>query len=120
MVGSAAFMAAPPRRLGLHLQRQAVRHPVEPATHRLLPPQRGGLAAEDQKGRLEGILGVLQMAKDMTADTQDHWPVPLHKGRECTVVVICYKLSQQHFISNVCAVAHPDNPPDLTEDGAQL
>jgi hypothetical protein len=62
--------------------RGAAGDPMEPRTERVAHPERAGLPHQDQKGGLEGVLGVVVVAEDRAADPPDHRPVPLDQGRE--------------------------------------
>ena len=55
---------------------------MKPAPDRLLPPHGDGPADQHEERRLEGVLGVVLVAQDRSADAQDHRPVPLHQGGE--------------------------------------
>ena len=55
---------------------------VEPAPDRFPVADGGGAADEDQEGGLEGVLGVVLVAEDRTADAEDHRPVTLEQGGE--------------------------------------
>ncbi len=46
-------------------------------------PERARLAQEHEEGRLEGVLGVVRIAKQRGADAKDHGPVPLDQRRKC-------------------------------------
>ena len=50
---------------------------VEPRAQLRRHLQGGGLAGQDQECRLKGILGVMQVAKRVLTDAQDHRPMPL-------------------------------------------
>ena len=57
-------------------------HAVQPATERVLHPERPRLAGQHEEGGLEGVLGGMLVAEDAPADAEDHRPVPLHQGLE--------------------------------------
>ena len=76
------FAGAAPGRGDVRLDRDAVRHAVQPAAQGLAPPDRAGLLDQDEEGRLEGVLGVVGVAEDAAADREHHRPVPRHQGLE--------------------------------------
>ena len=60
-------------------------HPVEPAAERIVGPQphRVGLAGEDEKYCLEGVVGRVPVARHPAADAQYHRPMAVHQSGEC-------------------------------------
>jgi hypothetical protein len=57
---------------------------VKPTANHLSRPYGTGLAREDEKGCLEGILGIMHVPKHSVAHTQNHWTVTAQqrlKGR---------------------------------------
>ena len=55
---------------------------MEPTGYGVGLADRAGLARQHQECRLEGVLGVVRVAEDLPADSQDHRSVTLHQGRE--------------------------------------
>src|SRR5208282_407465 len=76
------LMSAATDRRPLLTARDAQGHPMEPAHDRPSLADRGGLADQDQEGRLKGILGIVPFAKDRLTDPQDHRTVSLDQGRK--------------------------------------
>src|SRR5262249_57415925 len=72
----------PPRRDGPRLHRGLIGDAVEPVADHLSRNDRRGLADEDEKGRLECVLGVLWSVKDSATNPPDHRPVPAHERGE--------------------------------------
>ena len=62
--------------------RDAECHPVEPRAQRVAPANRGRLAGQDQERRLEGVLSLVRIAKDLAADSEDHRAMTFHQGGE--------------------------------------
>jgi hypothetical protein len=50
------------------------------------PPSRPRPPDEDQEGGLEGVLDVMRIAEDPSADVQDHRPVALHQYDESVLI----------------------------------
>lgn len=59
-----------------HAQGAAIGHFVHPARHRLAPADGGRLAGQGQKCCLKGVLGVVFIAQQAAAHTEDHALVP--------------------------------------------
>ena len=84
----------------LRLQGDSVRDTVQPRAQRsgLADPQTTGAADENQKRRLEGIIGCVHVVEGLPADRQDHWPVAskddLERGLRCLVPPPCESLEQ--------------------------
>ncbi len=55
---------------------------MEPGAQRVAPTDRGRLAGQDQERRLEGVLGLVRVAKDLAADAEDHRAMTFHQGGE--------------------------------------
>src|SRR5262249_16452469 len=53
------------------------------------------LAGEDQKGRLEGVLGIVMIADDPAADPEDHRAVTTDEGFKGRLVLLIKEGSQQ-------------------------
>ncbi len=56
---------------------------MQPGAQQVRIADRAGLAGQHEEHRLEGILGMMQVAQELPANIQDHRPVPLHERREC-------------------------------------
>ena len=69
-------------RLALGLNGGAKGDAMEPGPERIPHPERSRLAHQHEKGRLEGVAGIVIVAQDGPACTPDHRPVPRHQGGE--------------------------------------
>jgi hypothetical protein len=73
----------PPACAGVGLNRDPVRHTVQPARQRTLDrPDRVSLAHQDQERRLKRVLGIIRIAENLPANGQHHRPVALHECLE--------------------------------------
>ena len=71
---------------------------MEPAPDRAAPPDRAGPLRQDQKDRLECILGIVRVTQHVLTDAEHHRPVPLDQGRERPFFPPGCESSQQRFI----------------------
>ena len=55
---------------------------MEPTGHRLDLADRAGLAGQDQESGLECVFGVVRIAQDLPASSQDHRAMTLYQGRQ--------------------------------------
>ena len=55
---------------------------MKPGPERIPHPERSRLAHQHEKGRLEGVAGIVIVAQDGPACTPDHRPVSGHQGGE--------------------------------------
>jgi hypothetical protein len=74
---------------------------VEPAAERALMVEAGGLAGEDEEGGLEGVLGVLHVAKDAAAQAEHERSVSLDEGGEGGLLTAVDESLQQVRIGGV-------------------
>ena len=79
--------------------------PVEPAPQHLPVADGAGLAGEDQKRGLEGVLSVVGIVQYAPADAQYHRPVRPHDGLECSLIAVRHESLQQP------PLAGPDHRP---------
>src|SRR4051812_34445566 len=56
---------------------------MEPGAERVPYPELGRLATQDEEGGLKGILSLILVVEDLTADAKHHRPMPLHQSSEC-------------------------------------
>jgi hypothetical protein len=75
-------MLAKPRRGKAGSSGDTVCYAMEPRAQRVLHPQRPGLLDQDEEGSLEGILGIVRIGKDVSADAQHHRSMPFDKRSE--------------------------------------
>ena len=80
--GVALFVPASAGEPDPGLPRRADRHPVEPGAQQVGVADGEGLAGEDEEDGLEGVLGVVPVAQELSADAQDHRPVARHERGE--------------------------------------
>ena len=67
---------------GLGLARRAERDAIEPVAQQVGIADRAGLAGQHEEDGLEGILGMVAVAQELSADVQDHRAMPRHQGGE--------------------------------------
>ncbi len=65
-----------------HAPRRPGGDAIEPVAQQLGVADRASLLGQDQESGLEGVLGVLDVAEELSADAQDHRPMPAHQRRE--------------------------------------
>ena len=68
---------------------------VEPVADLLGPPDRRGLANEDEEGGLEGVLGVVMTAEYSSADAPHHRAVPPRQGLDSALVPLLDEAPEQ-------------------------
>jgi hypothetical protein len=64
------------------VERRLMSDAVQPVRHHSFWHDGCGLASEDEKRGLEGVLGILMIGQDAAAYTPDHRPMPPYKGLE--------------------------------------
>ena len=72
-------MNLPSDLLAPRFQSQTVGHAIKPITQPSGRTQAGCATDQDQKGRLEGILGIVHIVEYTTADREDHGPMSPHQ-----------------------------------------
>jgi hypothetical protein len=87
--------ASPLRRHGFRFHGRAEGDTVQPVGNLLPRPDGRRFAGEDQKGRLKGVLGIVMIADDTTADAEDHWAVTTDKGFKGRFVLLVDEGRQQ-------------------------
>ena len=58
------------------------RAPVQPVAQQVGVADRPRLAGQDEEDGLEGVLGMVMVAQELSADAQNHRPVPRHQRSE--------------------------------------
>ncbi len=81
------------------LKRRLTGHAVQPVGEHLARRHRGGLADEDQKGGLKGVLGVLGVAQPAPAHAPDKGGVTAHQGRKRRPVLLLQEAREQLAIA---------------------
>ncbi len=76
------FVAAAPLGVGSGSHRDPIGDLVKPASQHAAVADRSRLPREHEEGCLEGILRILMLGQDMTANAQDHGAVPAHQDLE--------------------------------------
>ena len=54
-----------------------------------------GLAGQNEEGRLESVLGILQVRQDTATDAQDHAPVAAEQPCEGGLIVVIGKAAEE-------------------------
>jgi hypothetical protein len=76
------FAAPRPLELQSRALGDATRHAVKPSRECVAVADRMGTPGQDEKGRLKRILGQVVVAKQATANAEDHRPVPFDQRGE--------------------------------------
>src|SRR5262249_7990929 len=92
---------APGRRLRPRPRGDALSDAVQSGGERAPVPDRGGPADEDQEGRLEGVLGGMDVAEQAAADAEDEGAVPLHQQGERGLVAADQETLQEFGVGQV-------------------
>jgi hypothetical protein len=85
-------------------------YPVQPCGQRCLLADGTGLPCQDQEGGLEGILGVLFIAKHPPADTQNQGAMPPKKHGEGSLVTTLDESAEQFPVVLVAVFGSSENP----------
>jgi hypothetical protein len=93
---------------------------MEPAGQGFSLANVGGSPRQEKKGRLEGIFGILLVAKHASTYGQDQRAVPLHDRAEGTVVSLAEKCTEQLPISPGSVAGAGSNVAEVTNDRSQL
>jgi hypothetical protein len=60
---------------------------------------RGGLPRQEQERGLEAVLGVFNLVKHSSADTQNHWPMPPNERGKCVLIATGQERGKQLTVS---------------------
>jgi hypothetical protein len=71
-----------------------------------------------QKHRLEGVLGIVGVAQDATANAEHHGPMPRHQTLEGGRIAMVDEMGQELHIGQTRDNALAKQPLDLLESGA--
>ena len=82
---------------------------VQPVTNGLSGQKRRSLADQDEERGLEGVLGIVRIVEDTTADRQHHGAVTAHQSRESGLVALSQKTLQQLTIRRIRVVLQQHN-----------
>jgi hypothetical protein len=88
---------------------------VQPVRHHSSWHDGCGLASEDEKRGLEGVLGILMVGQDAAAYTPDHRAMPPHKGREAGVVALFDEAAEEFPIGRSGPVLLQDNSTKMLD-----
>jgi hypothetical protein len=77
----------------------------EPVGQAFRPADVGGAADQHQEGGLEGVVGVVGVARHPPADAQYHRPVALHQGGERGLLPAVAEPFEQLPVAEPAAVA---------------
>src|SRR5262249_7249931 len=104
---------------GAVAQRDAIRHLEQPAADRLTFADGAGLAGEDEEGGLEGVLGVVRVAKETQTEIEYHRPVPPDEDLERRLLAAADERFQQLGVGQRAAAVAADEPAQLLGDTLQ-
>jgi hypothetical protein len=88
---------------------------VQPVRHHSSWHHGCGLASEDEKRGLEGVLGILMVGQDAAADTPDHRAMPPHKGLEGGFVPLFDEAAEEFPIGRSDQVVLQDNSTKILD-----
>ena len=93
---------------------------MEPVPDLAAGPDGRRLADEDEEGGLEGVLGVMGVAQDATADAQHHRPMPAHECLERILILPANESFQQLAVGAPVRVCPVEDGPKALDESAQL
>jgi hypothetical protein len=96
--GQTALMRRPANRLVAQSLRDVVGDAVQPTAERIPLANGAGLASQDEKSGLKGVLGILRVSQDAAARVKHHRAVTLNERREGGFRTLGQKLFQQLLI----------------------
>ncbi len=82
-LGRPPFGRPPPPCVAIGADRRAIGDPVQPRAHRVPHPERTAPTRQDEKRRLERVLGLILVVQDRPTGAQNHRAVPFEQGCEC-------------------------------------
>jgi hypothetical protein len=118
-VGHLLLAGPPSRRGGPRFQGGAVGDAVQPVADPLALPDAGGLAGEDKKRGLKGVLSVVRVARHAAANAQHHRPMPAEQRLERRLVAPGDKAFQQLPVGQTGPVARQGGRVQAAEDFGQ-
>src|SRR6516225_10078829 len=92
---------------------------MQPASYGMLPAPGGSFPGQNEKARLEDVLGVLIMLKNAPAYTQDLRTVPPYKTRECRFVALSGKALQKLPVAPLIAGGSGEHPFEMSDSSLQ-
>src|SRR5262249_31971038 len=103
---------------GPGLERDVVRHLVQPAAQGAAVADGTSLSRQHEEGGLEGVLGVVAVAEQPAADAEHHRAVPLHQPAEGQFVALSEEPVEQLAVRGVLAGA--DETADVEQNGIRV
>jgi hypothetical protein len=85
-------------------QRQPRGYPMQPAAHRLAFANGAGTPGQNQKGRLENVLGILFMPEHPAANAEHHGPMAPDQLSKCIRVPPGAKSTEQVSVAGAVVV----------------
>jgi hypothetical protein len=110
----------PPRSLGAEFYRETMSDFVKPVADRLTPAHGGGLAGQDEEGRLENVFNVLSVRQGPSADAQHQGRMTPHQGGEGFFVTLPGEAVQQLAVGEIVAVHRTGDAAEVVEDSMQF
>jgi hypothetical protein len=98
------------------LERGVIGDLVKPTAQRSTPGNGGGLASEDQKGRLEDVLGVVPVVQDPPAHAEHQGAVAAHEGLEGRFLPLRAEAFEQLLIGKLIGLLGRDQIADMLQD----
>ena len=99
------FARAPSSHFAFRRQGGALGDAIEPVREQFFAGDRGGLPREHEKYGLEGILRVVNAAKDSPTNPHDHRAMPPDDQLKCPLIPPCHKRIQELAVGQPCHVA---------------
>jgi hypothetical protein len=108
--GPASLVPATPGRGRPGTRTDSQSHAKEPARQRVTPPDCAGSSHQNQEGGLKRILGVVEVAQDILADSLHHRTVPFDQGGKGRFIPAAHEELEQ------LPIALAGNGTDVKED----
>jgi len=107
----------PTGRAGSRPDRDPMGNSVQPVAHEVAVADRTRAPNQDEESGLEGILDVLIVTENSSANTQDHRPVPRHQGGERHLVALGDEPLEQLALTQPSNGSAVENAVQLFQDG---
>src|SRR5262245_51020084 len=104
---------------GMSLTRGAAGDAVKPRSEPIRLPQMCGLADQQQKRRLEGVLGILSVPQQPPTNAENHRPITPHQDGKCLLVSMTAELSQELTVLQSAAVLALTAAVEIVNDGTE-
>src|SRR5438093_4028686 len=99
----------------LHAARHACRNAIKPVGKQLRSPYGAGFLNQNQKRRLERIVGCIGVDQEPPTEAKHHWPVALHEHRKRHIVFVLLESVQQFAIGKLPTARRIGQPADFAE-----